>query len=333
MNGEPTIRPLLPGDLDELCLFQSGLHGRLRTSPSLTRSFYEWKFFGRSHPSGLPSCHGAFLDGRLQAVLGTLPFDLRNGPDHTPCGWICDWYVAHRARGSGLGRRLLAAAAERFPTLACINGSDEAQDIYRAQGFRSAPVGRDLRWLARPFHYEWKRRKGLRKIEALFKFWKHARPAGRASASWKPLDKKAPQIYPAEASTPGMERSPELIAWFMRSPVAELEIWHSPEGHALVALDDDWRGLRRARILDTTATHPEAWSALARTLGMERNLDYIDAIGPLSLAGTLAGQGWIPGHERTVWLRGAGTESFPLDRWHIGLMDKDNAFRYGKWVP
>jgi len=40
-----------------------------------------------------------------------------------------------------------------------------------------------------------------------------------------------------------------------------------------------------------------------------------------------------PGHERTTWLRGKGTVAFPLEHWHIGLLDKNNTFRYGKLVP
>lgn len=78
----------------------------------------------------------AALCPRAQLQLGLRGMDLHH------------LYVAPVARGKGLGRRLIAAAAERarargcgFLTVATASGNWHAQTVYRACGFEPVPQG------------------------------------------------------------------------------------------------------------------------------------------------------------------------------------------------
>ncbi|MEO0762344.1 MAG: GNAT family N-acetyltransferase, partial [Pseudomonadota bacterium] len=79
-----------------------------------------------------------------------------DGTDTTgPAGWArLRWVlVAHRARGSGLGRRLMARALEtvdRAPArglwLTTFSGLDAARRLYEANGFALVEAWPDTRW-------------------------------------------------------------------------------------------------------------------------------------------------------------------------------------------
>lgn len=92
----------------------------------------------------VPSAHGiiALQDGALRgAVLFSPVFSTVRG---APGLYVSDLWVHDRARGLGLGRRLLAAAADRaghlwqadWMSLAVYHGSDAARRFYQRLDFR-----------------------------------------------------------------------------------------------------------------------------------------------------------------------------------------------------
>ena len=79
---------------------------------------------------------GAFTDDGRQVAY------VRVVTDHATFAWLCDVYVDRDHRGRGLGKRLVAAVAQRVDELGVgrtLLKTRDAHEVYAAHGFEPVP--------------------------------------------------------------------------------------------------------------------------------------------------------------------------------------------------
>ena len=347
------IRPVAPTDLEALAAFMEAVHPRLTSTPGLATSFYRWKYFDlEGRATGYPQAMLAEDGDGVLGFIGCLPFLLRYAGISYPAAWIADWHLAPRGRGVGLGRALLRQAMDAIPSLACVNGSSQAESVFRTSGFQGWTAARSFSKVVRPLAYEWPRRHGARKPLALSRavqhWWKgaFADPAadgceGLALDSGN--DDQAPAVLSASRLN-GMVRSPEYLAWLARAPVANTRmrrLRHAgvPVGYVFTQRDRDRLGRRRARVLDLVLVSggPEllskAYLLVAEELASAGQVDYVEFRTPLAVHEELKVRGLREGVEVRFWLKTAAFSAPATTQWLISLADKDDAFREAGSIP
>jgi hypothetical protein len=339
------IRALQDSDRDLLARYMQTLYPVMARDPDFASSYYAWKYFdlgGRD--TGYPSGFLAEDDAGIRGFIGCMPFTLRRRDARIPAGWIADWHLSTRARGTGLGRALLRHAASTVPALACVGGTPDAERIFAEEGFRAYRcAGRWLR-VRRPVAFEWPARRGARKPLGLY------RAAGHFRARLRAVDAGGVTMHVssdpdadllAQPGYDGLDRDSGYLAWLGRAPaggatLAALRGGQDPAGYALLLSDRDALARRRGRILDLgvrdEAVSGAAYAAAARHLEVERHADYVETIAPLRRSRALETAGFRPRGPVTLWLRdGIGASSD--DRWVVSLADKDDAYRGSDRVP
>jgi len=343
----PTVRGVRESDQPALVAFLTEAYPEWRENPSLAARYYAWKYFdldGRA--TNFPSALIAEDEQGIAGMIGCLPFALRRRGITSPAGWISDWRLASRSRGQGLGRELLRRAIAAIPTLACVNGSEEAERLYAEFGLSCRECARTWLLVRHPLRYEWPRRRGVRKPAGLVRAAQHAArgraPEARATVDVRLVEASLGILAQGAEEWPaysGLVRHAGYLAWLGRSPVAALrafavEVDSETIGYLLMQSDVDYLGRRRARILDVLTAATEAETArqiFALAVATAPEADYIDATLPHRLGAAAQAAGFSPRDGARLWL------TTPLhgdeEDWHVTLLDKDDAFRGARFVP
>lgn len=69
---------------------------------------------------------------RIVGQLATIPVDLKIGKDKTRAIWILDFVILPEYRGQGLGKRLVLAAHESFPTMITLGINEQSTAVFRS---------------------------------------------------------------------------------------------------------------------------------------------------------------------------------------------------------
>jgi GNAT superfamily N-acetyltransferase len=69
---------------------------------------------------------------RIVGQLATIPVELKVGGDQTRAIWILDFVILPEYRGRGLGKRLVLAARESFPTMITLGINEQSTAVFRS---------------------------------------------------------------------------------------------------------------------------------------------------------------------------------------------------------
>jgi hypothetical protein len=343
------LRVAGPHDLPAMTALLGEVYPEFAADLAFAHAYAGWKYFdrdGRMTPYG--SAILAEDGGGLAGLIGCLPFRLRRGHSAWDAAWIADWHLAPRARGRGLGRALLAEAVSSIPVLACINGSADAQRLYREAGFREIPSARSFLRIRRPLAFEWPRRRGARRLFGLLRGLAHA--GQRPPRSFRCSVEVGRSLSPSEAASlagrpDGPVHDAGFLEWIARSPAGPAEFRALTEngadvGDAVLWTDKDTLGRRRGRILDLSLTAPADDRVLAAyaaaAMHLERGgADYVDTRAPRECERALRAAGFRPRGLETFWLKTERAELLGPGQipFSISLLDKDDAFRGSRRVP
>lgn len=347
------LRPLLDGDLPLLVAFMLDAFPSFGADAAAAERFYRWKYFDTAgRDTGNPTAFAALDASGIAGFLGALPFWVRVEGKCHPAAWICDWRLAKRARGRGLGRALLDMAMETIPMLACINGSADAEAIYRKRGFHCWAISAHFIRIFRPFAYEWPRRTGARRLLGILRGAQlgarrapgigHSRARSLRGDVAAALDERP--CTPAAPRGDGPVHDAGYVGWIARSPVASVRTLSVQRGGESLAgglahVDVDRYGRRRGRILQldfdprAALCRDASYDSVAMLLRDRARVVYLDLKAPLRHAGALAAAGFTPAQVDRLWLAPTASAGVRGDEWELNLLDKDDAFRDGIRIP
>jgi GNAT superfamily N-acetyltransferase len=347
------VRPAVAEDLVRIVSLAATRLPLLGRDLAFAERYFRWKYFDLAgRDTGYPSGFVAEDAQGISGFLGCLPFTLQVDGWCAAGGWIADWSLATRARGKGIGRALLATARDMIPALACVEGTPEAQALFRAEGFQSWESGRSWLWIDRPVAYEWPRRSGFRRILGLVRATEHVtRRLSKASllataGRLETLESRWDEVgerFDLTGAESGARRTAGYLQWLGRSPAADTRVHRlsgggTDIGVALTHRDRDVLGRQRARILELVVAGPramlaDAYAAVARALVRNDHADYIDLVAPIGHDAALRAAGFTPRSTRRLWLRRSEPHAFATPSWRLTLVDKDDAFRSSWRVP
>jgi GNAT superfamily N-acetyltransferase len=69
---------------------------------------------------------------QIVGQLATIPIDLKVGDSKTRAIWILDFVILPEYRGRGLGKRLVLAARESFPTMLTLGINEQSKAVFRS---------------------------------------------------------------------------------------------------------------------------------------------------------------------------------------------------------
>jgi GNAT superfamily N-acetyltransferase len=67
--------------------------------------------------------------------LATIPVQVKAGVETRPAIWILDFIVREDFRGKGLGKKLVMAAREKFPTMITLGINEQSAGLFRSMGW------------------------------------------------------------------------------------------------------------------------------------------------------------------------------------------------------
>ena len=67
--------------------------------------------------------------------LATIPVQLKAGGETRPAIWILDFIVREDFRGKGLGKKLVMAAGEKYPTMITLGINEQSAGVFRSMGW------------------------------------------------------------------------------------------------------------------------------------------------------------------------------------------------------
>jgi GNAT superfamily N-acetyltransferase len=74
-------------------------------------------------------------DDEIVGQLATIPVQLKVGKATRPAIWILDFIVREDFRGKGLGKKLVLAAQEKYPTMITLGINEQSAGLFRSQGW------------------------------------------------------------------------------------------------------------------------------------------------------------------------------------------------------
>jgi GNAT superfamily N-acetyltransferase len=96
-------------------------------------AFWRWHYLENPYtsPDNIPLW---IVRSRNQIVgqLATIPVELKVGKDKTRAIWILDFVILPEYRGRGLGKRLVLAAQESFPTMITLGINEQSTAVFRS---------------------------------------------------------------------------------------------------------------------------------------------------------------------------------------------------------
>lgn len=334
------IRPIVNDDLPKLVAFLCGCYPQLRSDHMFTEQFYRWKYFDLAgRETGYPAGFVAEDERKLVGFIGCMPFFLQYEHVSYPAGWIADWRLDDSVRGQGIGQQLLQAMITTIPAVACINGSLEAQRLYRRYGFQVWESGQSWIRVLRPAGYVFPVLRGLKKLLVLRSYAKHAMtrtwfPTLRAVKVGEVLGIAAAEVLLSKNHSNGLHHTLGYFKWMERCPVGQTElrpllIGADPIGYVFLLRGRDNYARHVGRVVDLQVYIPEyvsdAWAAVVQhLLRASPPLDYLETITHSQIPNSL---GFAVASPRLFWLK---TRSFlcpDSTDWSVSLLDKDNAWR------
>ncbi|MEM7344832.1 MAG: GNAT family N-acetyltransferase [Chloroflexota bacterium] len=348
------IRPIQNSDLTALVQLQSGVHPEWRTDSAFAEAFYNWKYFDLTgRDTGYPAALVANDEQGMVGFLGCMPFMLQYHDQQVETGWIADWMLAERGHGQGIGKKLLQTAVDTIPAMACVDGSEAGQHMFRKLGFQEWDCARGWLQINHPFAYEWPTRTGWRKPLGFYRALQHrgsSRP--NLSPSNTSTEIRLGDVISLEKDTfvfepyqrDGLVRTLDYMRWLTRCPAAStyfqlILISGDIAGYLFSQIDQDTWGRQRGRILElrlkpeVSNLLTDAWQSASRSLIQTHQLDYLDTVTSLSETEALQQAGFTPRRIKKFWLKTKAFTYGSQDQWYLTLVDKDDAFRGAGLVP
>ncbi len=261
----PSVRveSLGPANVDAVaCLLEARNH--------TTAAYVHWKYGCAA--AGRSGGAVVWVDARAVGCLGVIrrELELPNGT-RAAAAWLADWYVAPEARG-GVGPALLRAVLAGAPCLFGRPGTEMAQAIYRACGFRPLRFQSRRRIVLRPWRYEVGRTRNLVKVAARLAGDVYRRRREQLQVSWTEADDGT------VGSRARFADAPTYCDWVLAQPIATGAVrqpgrWVG-DGLEVIYTDDRTpAGTCRRLVLFTAGdrrAHPLAW---------QQFVDHADAAG------------------------------------------------------
>ena len=96
-------------------------------------AFWKWHYLENPYTSlnDIPLWIITSAD-RVVGQLATIPVRVKVGLDEVPAIWILDFVILPEFRGQGLGKRLVLAARERFPTMITLGINEQSTAVFRS---------------------------------------------------------------------------------------------------------------------------------------------------------------------------------------------------------
>ncbi|HEV2911790.1 MAG TPA: GNAT family N-acetyltransferase [Pyrinomonadaceae bacterium] len=96
------------------------------------RAYWEWHYLENPHtrPDDIPLWIVKSGE-RIVGQAATLPVELKLGDERRRAIWILDFIVGANYRGKGLGKRLVAAARQKYPTMFALGFNEQSEAVLR----------------------------------------------------------------------------------------------------------------------------------------------------------------------------------------------------------
>lgn len=136
MQGNVHIKQFEINERDELLFFlREAYPGEPRKSQP---DFWTWHFLENpnTHTGDIPLWIVKSGE-RIVGQLATIPVELKVGNTVTPAIWILDFIVHADYRGKGLGKRLVLAARESYPTMITLGINEQSEAVFRSLDWRA----------------------------------------------------------------------------------------------------------------------------------------------------------------------------------------------------
>lgn len=232
MVQETIIRQFERGDTEALLRFlRVAYAGEYRKSNA---AFWKWHYLENPNASAddIPLWVVVCAD-EIVGQLATIPVKLKAGSGTRAAIWILDFIVREDFRGKGLGKKLVLAAQEKYPTMITLGINEQSAGVFRSLGWvemgtihrhqrllfagngmkraaKVAPLRGALNLLSAGF------RAGLERVDDRYTIKRLAEFGAEFDDLWE----RASSQWPC-----AVQRDPRTLAWqFQRQPGKEFEI-------------------------------------------------------------------------------------------------------------
>lgn len=131
MASDAQIKQFKVADQDALLSFLRAAYPDEPRNSELT--FWRWHYLDNplTSPDGIP-LWVVWSGSQIVGQLATIPVDLKVGSGKTRAIWILDFVILPEYRGRGLGKRLVLAAGESFPTMLTLGINEQSKAVFRS---------------------------------------------------------------------------------------------------------------------------------------------------------------------------------------------------------
>jgi len=129
------ISQLQRGELTELIKFlQLAYPGEVRRT---TQRFLSWYFLRNPNIAGDDLPFWIVRNGdNIVGQLATIPVWLKVGNSYTKSIWILEFILLEQFRGKGLGKQLVLAARDQYPTMLTLGINEASTRVFKSLGWR-----------------------------------------------------------------------------------------------------------------------------------------------------------------------------------------------------
>ena len=101
----------------------------------------EWKYFDATFGRGRERGYAWLRDGRVQGMVGIIPFRMAGLQRSYEAAWTCDWHVETPDKNPGIGMLLLKTAIAETDLLVTLGGNDATRRLVPRLATRTVPEG------------------------------------------------------------------------------------------------------------------------------------------------------------------------------------------------
>lgn len=131
MAGDVQIKQFELADQEELLSFLRVAYPDEPRKSEL--DFWKWHYLENPHTALYDIPLWVVKDGeRIVGQLATIPVALKVGTEETRAIWILDFIVLPQYRGQGLGKRLVLASRESYPTMITLGINEQSTAVFRS---------------------------------------------------------------------------------------------------------------------------------------------------------------------------------------------------------
>jgi GNAT superfamily N-acetyltransferase len=87
--------------------------------------------------AGSPPVWAVTRGNKIVGQLATIPVQLKAGASYTKAIWILEFILLEEFRGKGLGKRLVLAARERYPTMITLGINEASTRVFASLGWKA----------------------------------------------------------------------------------------------------------------------------------------------------------------------------------------------------